>query len=286
MVINVRGDVILNITIKLLDQNNLVKYGVFSYDKIAKPYVAEGNDLAVLGIKNLIWRLGEKIQITIDHPKEYLWVQLDETLSPTLIYMKNKRWTYTIIPNKRLADTAFVSRHHCITVRKALKSEVECYRNLAFNPHDQINDSGVYPHVYSNVLAEDNPVFLAQNAIDGKLANISHGSYPFGSWGIHGKSDADLTIDFGRLVKIDMIKLLVRSDHLERPHDSFWKKITIEFSKDDRLVLNMTNSDDIQTFNFKPRVVNQIILKNLEKENDNLAFVALSQVEVYGTNSI
>jgi len=95
-----------------------------------------------------------------------------------------------------------------------------------------------------------------------------------------------LTIDFGRLVKIDMIKLLVRSDHLERPHDSFWKKITIEFSKDDRLVLNMTNSDDIQTFNFKPRVVNQIILKNLEKENDNLAFVALSQVEVYGTNSI
>lgn len=274
----------MKITIKLLDQNDLVKIGVLSYDKIPKPYEVSGEDLAVLGIKNLTWRLGEKIQVTLEKPGQYVWVQLDETLAPTLLYIKGKRWIYTIVPNKRQIDTAFVSGRHCIMVRTATEAEIKCYRNLALNPHDQIADTNAFPHAVSNVSAETNPVFFAQNAIDGKLANLSHGSYPFGSWGIHNQDDAALTIEFGRKVKLDTLKFLFRSDNLERPHDSYWEHVTVDFTNGEQMTFNTDNSDNLQSYNFKPQITDRIVLKNLEKADDNVPFVALTQIEAYGYN--
>ncbi|MFB9769221.1 discoidin domain-containing protein [Lactiplantibacillus modestisalitolerans] len=274
----------MDITIQLLDQDNHVKTGVFSYDKIVKPYMTTGRDLAVLGIKDMTWQPGEKIQVKLDQAHQYVWVQLDETLAPTLVYMAHKHWIYTIAPDKRNIDTAFASKRHCIMVRKASEADIKAYRNLALNPHDQAVDTGVYPHAVSNVTAETNPTFLASNAIDGKLANISHGSYPYGSWGIHEQADAALTIDFGREVEVDCVKLLLRHDRLEWDHDGFWDQVTIGFSDGETMDFKTVDTADLQSFTFPARRTTKIVLNNLKKAANSARFLALTQIEVYGYN--
>lgn len=273
----------MGIKIELLDKNNQVKTGVLSYDKIIKPYIAMGQNLAVLGIKNMSWQKGDQIKVTVDKPQQY-WVQLDETLMPTLVYMANKDWIYTVDPDEKLADTAFTSKHHYFAVRKATELEINTYRNLALNPHDQLADSGVYPHAVSNVTEETNPRFVAQNAIDGKLANISHGSYPYGSWGIHGRNDATLTIDFGRDVKIDDVKLLFRNDHLEWNHDGYWDQVTLEFADGSTQSFKTTGTKEFQDLKFDPIVTSKVTLKNLDPAQGSAEFKALTQIEVYGSD--
>lgn len=272
----------MKITLQLLDQEGQVKTGLFSYDETVKPFKTTGDDLAVIGIKKMAWQAGDKIQVDIDQANQYLWVQLDETIAPTLIYLSQRQWIYTIAPDKRQLDTAFASQRHCIMVRKASTADVNAYRNLAFNPHDQVADTGAYPHASSNVAEETNPTFIAQNAIDGKLANISHGSYPYGSWGIHERADAALTIDFGRPVEINMVKLLVRSDHLERPHDGYWNQGTLEFSDGSQQVVAMNDSDTFQTVRFAPKVTSTLVLKDLIPAEESARFKALTQIEAYG----
>ena len=53
----------------------------------------------------------------------YLMVQLDETLAPSLIYLKEKVWEYQIpleeSARKAFVDTAFHSARHQIMVRQA-----------------------------------------------------------------------------------------------------------------------------------------------------------------------
>lgn len=60
-------------------------------------------------------------------------------------------------------------------------------------------------------------MFAARNAIDGVVANDSHGRWPYESWGINMQDDAELTLDFGRAVDFDRIVLYTRADF---PHDN------------------------------------------------------------------
>lgn len=274
----------MKITLQLLDEEGHVKTGLFSYDEIIKPYKTTGENLAVLGIKDMLWQNGDKIQVDIDQANQYLWVQLDDSLAPTLIYMTQRQWIYTIAPDKRQLDTAFMSHRHCITVRKAAAADINAYRNLAINPHDQITSTGAYPHASSNVIEETNPTFIAQNAIDGKLANISHGSYPYGSWGIHERADAELTVEFGRQVEIDEVKLLVRSDHLEGPHDGYWDQVTLEFSDGSTQFFETSGTSTFQNLRFEPHMTSKVVLKNLKPAQNSAKFKALTQIEVYGYN--
>lgn len=112
-------------------------------------------------------------------------------------------------------------------VRKAYDFEINHYQNLSINPHDQKEDTYAYPHATANVETRDDVVFFAKNAIDGKYGNLSHGSYPYNSWGINQQAEATLTIEFGRVVEVDWIRLLFRADY---PHDSHWKEVTLCFS--------------------------------------------------------
>ena len=69
-------------------------------------------------------------------------------------------------------------------------------------------------------------VFAARNAIDGVTANLSHGKWPYESWGINQQDDAQMTLDFGRPVDIDKIVLYTRADF---PHDNWWESVTFTF---------------------------------------------------------
>lgn len=273
------------IKIVLKDNDNQTIVGRIDHEKELQPFAASGNDMAVLAIKDYEYQLGDRIVITTAKEDQYFVVQLDETIPPSMIFLPQAQWEYRIplapAARKASVETAFLSKRHHIMVRKAHPFEITNYQNLSFNPHDQKEASGAYPHAGANVETRDDAVFFAKNAIDGTYANLSHGSYPFVSWGINQQEDAALTIDFGRVVKIDWIRLLFRADY---PHDSYWTEVTLEFSDGQELILPTANAVTFQDIKFAPKQTTKIILKNLIKAKDASPFPALTQIEAFGIN--
>lgn len=273
------------IKIELKNEQNQSIIGRIDHEKAPQPFSAEGKDMAVLGIKNYQYESGDKIVVTATGEKRYFMVQLDETLAPALLYLPQKKWEY-VIPmaekaRKASVETAFHSQRHHVMVRQAHDFEIENYQNLSFNSHDQKDATGAYPHASANVETREDAVFFAKNAIDGKFSNLSHGSYPFSSWGINQQADAALTIDFGRTVKVDRVRLLYRSDY---PHDSYWTEATLVFSDGEERILKTTKSIEFQDFKFPIKETSQVTIKNLKKANDESPFPALTQIEFFGWN--
>lgn len=245
---------------------------------------SSGNSEVTLTYKHS-YSMGDQFYITTDVSPIYLIVELDPCLHPALIYIPKKQWTYHI-PFAYRGEWpynffAFKGRYNYAHIRVATPDEINAYQDLACNAYDQHEASEAYPHAYANAETRDEPVFWARNAIDGYLANTSHGSFPFQSWGIDGREDAEITVDFGRDVKLDKVGILQRADY---PHDSYWKYGTIEFSDYTTLELDMQKSLDEQKFSFTPKITNSITLKNLRKDNNVPGFVALSEIRAYGWN--
>lgn len=271
--------------LELLNQDNQVIVGKIDHEKENGPFCLVSDQFCLLAIKDYQYQAGDKIRISTDQEASYLMVQLDETLAPTLLFMKDKEWIFELPLAENLrkssVETAFSSSRHQLMVRKAHEFEITNYQNLSFNSHDQKEDSGAFPHAIANVETRDESVFFAKNAIDGKYGNLSHGSYPFASWGINQQADAQLTINFGRLVEVDQISLLLRADF---PHDSYWTEVEIEFSSGKVLTLKTEKSADFQVFNFTKEKTEFVKLKNMKKAADESPFPALTQIEVFGKN--
>ena len=92
------------------------------------------------------------------------------------------------------------------------RREIAQRRNLAFNCYDTHRDLGLYPHASANVETRGEAVFAARNAIDGVWENASHGEWPYQSWGINRDPNAALTVDFGREVLLDELRITERAD--------------------------------------------------------------------------
>jgi hypothetical protein len=274
------------ISIALKNKEDQVISGSIDHEKSEQLFQVSGTELAVLAIKNYTYELGDKIVVRNTGEASFLVVQLDETLAPTMIYLPQTTWTYQIpleaSARKAIVETAFTSKRHHIMVRQAYPFEITNYQNLSFNAHDQKDTTGAYPHAYANVETRDDSVFFAKNAIDGKYGNLSHGSYPFASWGINQQADAALTIDFGRSVVIDRVRLLLRADY---PHDSYWTQGTLVFSDGEEQIVKTTNSSSFQEFCFPKKQTSQLTFKQLIKATDESPFPALTQIEVFGWNS-
>lgn len=265
-----------------------IREGILGSEKGVIDLYGEGEDVATIGIKDFTYEVGDKIKVTTDEPNQYYVVQLDSTLDPDLIYMEGTEWEFIVpIANNRVksaVDTAFRSKAHYLYIRKAYDFEIEQYRNLALNTHDQKDDNGVYPHATANVETRDDSTFFAKNVIDGKIGNISHGSYPFQSWGINRQEDAEISVEFGREVEVDKLGLVLRADY---PHDSYWTKVTVVFtngSESEEITIETDNSPATQWFDIEPKVITAITLKNLIKADDDSPFPALTQLEVFGKN--
>ena len=168
---------------------------------------------------------------------------------------------------------------HYMHARVAREDELKCYRNLAFNIYDQHGDTHCFPHAYANVETRGESVFAARNAIDGVIANLSHGEWPYESWGINRNPDAEMTIDFGREVTADKIVLYTRADF---PHDSWWTNVTLKFSDGTHIEWDLRKSVKPHILEFEPKKITSVTLCNLIKADDESPFPALSQMEVYG----
>ena len=231
-----------------------------------------------------IFKEGDSIEIEAEEPCLAV-IQLDDTLGEELVYLKQGRLLYQIpFGDKKVcySPRSFTGDKHLITVRSALKSETTVYRNLSRNKYDQHGDTGCYPHATANVETRGESVFAARNAIDGIKANDSHGERPYGSWGINRDPEAVIRVEFGRSIRTDKLCIYLRADF---PHDNWWREITVRFSDDTMMVCTLEKTGKGQIISFEPRQTEWIQLEQLKKADDPSPFPALTQLEVYGTES-
>lgn len=89
-------------------------------------------------------------------------------------------------------------------------------------------------------------------------------------------------MEFGRPVRVEEIRLTLRADF---PHDSWWTAATAAFSDGSRERLSLRKTAAPQTFVIPPRTVTRLTLCELQKADDESPFPALTQLEVWGTDS-
>ncbi|MCR5824589.1 MAG: carbohydrate-binding protein [Lachnospiraceae bacterium] len=246
---------------------------------------AEGTDMAVLAW-NGEYRKGDVLEFAGLEPDNFYVVRVDAAIQESFVLIKRSEVTFPIPfyeKKESLNPLAFSGSRHYIMIRKAEDFEINAYRNLALNTFDRHEDFGVYPHAYANVETRGESVFEAKNATDGIIAVKSHGEWPYESWGINRQDDAKITVDFGRKVDIDEIRLYTRADF---PHDNWWIAGTFTFSDGSTETVRMEKRiGEPHVFKIVRKGITSVSLDGLVKADDPSPFPALTQIEVYGTEN-
>lgn len=242
--------------------------------------VSSGEDYVSL-VCTTEYQEGDFITFECSKQNIHVWLQVDDALGEALCYVTGNVYYHIPFGEKRISYSpkVFAGKRHYLYARVASEYEVAAYRNLALNVMDQHGETNCYPHAWANVETRGEAVFAARNAIDGVRENRSHGEWPYQSWGINRREDAEITVEFGREVLIDKIILVTRADF---PHDNWWKEATVTFSDGSIMVLNMEKSAFPHVFDFSARVTSSVKLSNLIKSEEPSPFPALTQIEVYG----
>lgn len=248
----------------------------------------DGNTLAAVHGENFVdlvyageYEPGDCIELQSSDKNIHINWQVDDALGPAFIYFKDMEQYRIPFGDKRIcySPKVFVGNKHYLYAEVASEAEVSMYRNLALNPADQHKEVNVYPHATANVETRGESVFEARNAIDGVRANLSHGEWPYGSWGINRQDDATMKVDFGRPVRIDKLVLYTRSDF---PHDNWWKEVSVSFSDGSEEVITLEKSSRAHIIPIRERKITWLLLHDLIKADDPSPFPALTQIEAYG----
>ena len=252
-------------------------------DEVGHTLMTCDADTAVSLVYTNCYKPGDRVALEIDHPGQYCVIQFEDTMPEALVYVVKREINFHI-PFGEQAITyspkSFVGSRHVIRARLALPEEIAARRNLAFNCYDEHGDTGFYPHASANVETRGEAVFAARNAIDGIFENSAHGEYPYQSWGINRDPNAALTLDFGREVLLDELRITERADF---PHDNYWVKATVEFSDGSKLDIPLVKSAKPQSVTFEPKRVRSLVLKDLIQAEGTSPFPALTQIEAFGT---
>ncbi len=242
--------------------------------------VSSGEDYVSL-VCTAEYQEGDFIAFECSEKNIHVMLQVDDALGAALVYVTDNVYYHIPFGEKRISYSpkVFTGKRHHLYARVATAEEVTAYRNLALNVMDQHGDTHCYPHAWANVETRGEAVFAARNAIDGVRENRSHGEWPYQSWGINRRDDAELTVEFGREVEVDKIILVTRADF---PHDNWWKEAALTFSDGESMVVAMEKSALPHVFEFPARVTSRVKLSNLIKSEEPSPFPALTQIEVYG----
>lgn len=236
---------------------------------------------------------GDRLVFTTDETPGFYVIRIDGAMDEAYVCLTRERVEY-VIPFERneysqedrisYCPGSFAGASHYITMRKARPVENRNFRNLAKNVMDQHENTGCYPHAHANAETKGPiaPLFAARNAIDGVLANACHYPWPFQSWGIDQREDAELTVEFGRPVDMEELRLTTRADF---PHDSWWTQGTVSFSDGTSEIVELGKRAEPQSFPIKRNGITWIKVGKLIKADDPSPFPALTQIEVFGRNS-
>lgn len=247
-------------------------------------YQVQGED-QIAGVYEGEYIPGDRILFDTDQTDTFYVIRVDGSMDEAYVYLTKQQVEYVIpFDEKKISynPAAFTGQRHYITMRRAWDYENTGYRELAKNVMDQHGDTGCYPHAHANVETRGEAVFAARNAIDGVVANESHGAWPYESWGINRQDDAEITVEFGRAVDIDRICLYTRADF---PHDNWWVQAAITFSDGSTEVVKMDKRVKPHVFDIEKKNITWIKLSDLIKADDPSPFPALTQIQVFGTNA-
>jgi len=224
---------------------------------------------------------GDRIQLSASgYNIPVIW-QVDDALGAAYCFVTKEVQYMVPFGEKRsvYSPKVFSGGKHYLYARIANESEVRWYRNLAENVADQHDVEGCYPHASANVETRGEAVFAARNAIDGISENHGHGEWPYTSWGINRDPNAEMKVEFGRVVMADRVGIILRADF---PHDAYWTQGTIAFSDGSEEILEFRKTDELQLFKITPRETEWIKIGTLIKADDPSPFPALTQIQVYG----
>ncbi len=257
------------VKVKLLDINQSV---LFSAEGTAIDEVYAGE-----------FKAGDYYRISTDD-MPFIWVQLDETLGESLVFVPNGDFIYEIPFDRErkagYAPAAFGGDCHAVRVREATEEEAYGYRNVGFNPHDRHGTAKLYPHADANFVTREDPCFFERNAIDGVCHNEGHGDYPYHSWAGGAREDLIYRLSFGAPVELDKIVFYLRADF---PHDTYWKSIDVLFSDGTVETAHFEKTADGQALTFEKKVTEFIELFNFKQISYPLSWAALAQIEAWGT---
>lgn len=243
--------------------------------------VASGEDFVDL-VYAAAYSEGDIIELQTSQKNIHINWMVDDAMQEAFVYVTDTVKYDIPFGEARISYSpkVFSGNRHYIYAEVAKPQEVYAYRNLALNPADQHKDVPCYPHASANVETRGESVFAAKNAIDGVRANLSHGEWPYESWGINRRDDATMKLEFGRPVCVDTIVLYTRSDF---PHDNYWTELTVDFSDGSSETIPLTKTARAQKYSFTKRTVEYLVLRDLKKSDEPSPFPALTQIEVYGT---
>lgn len=229
------------------------------------------------------YKEGDRIVLETSQKNIFVHLQMDDALGKAFCYITDNVSFEIPFGEKRTgySPKAFFGNRHYLTVRTARPDEISAYRNLAVNVYDRHGKASCFPHAYANIETRGEAVFAARNAIDGICENRSHGEWPYESWGINQRDDAELTVEFGREIRTDKIVLYTRADF---PHDSWWTQVTLVFSDGSSLEWALEQSVSPHVLTMETKKITWLKLCNLKKADDASPFPALSQIEVYGAD--
>lgn len=228
-----------------------------------------------------VYEEGDVITVSCDDAA-HLWVQMDETIPAGEVYIPkgSMNWRVPFGEHRRAySPAAFVGARHIASARVMTAEEIAARRNVACNPADLRGDTDFYPHATANVETRGESVFAARNVIDGLRHNISHGDWPYQSWGIGAREDAWLNIDFGREVVVDEMALTLRADF---PHDAYWVSGHVVLSDGTEVAYDLEKTGDRQYIQLGEHKVTWMRLERMIKSYDPSAFPSLSEWEVFG----
>ncbi|WP_339233759.1 carbohydrate-binding protein [Paenibacillus sp. FSL R5-0517] len=233
-------------------------------------------------VYNRPYQPGDSVIVKSLDAGQYLLMQLDDAMNEAFVFLAGHEYQF-IIPfaekKTSYSPKAFSGDLHVMTAQLASPEDISAYKNLAENVYDHHDNTSLFPHASANVETRGEAVFAARNAINGNTVSFSHGEWPFESWGINMQDDAEFKVSFGRMVRIDKIRLVLRADF---PHDNYWTQVTLSFSDGSSEVARLVKSGKAQTISLIPKNVEWVKLSELIKSDEPALFPALTQFEAYG----
>lgn len=243
---------------------------------------AVAESLCMLDKRYCAYEPGDRIVLSCSPAPCELEVMLDESLLPSVVYLPDGHFELPI-PFGDARDPyglqAFTGDCHFGYARALDPRERASWRNLALNSHDLEGATGIYPHASTNSGAT-NPRFFARNAIDGTFQSCHHGRWPYESWGINGRDDAWLHVDFGRPVHAEEAIVFLRADF---PHDCWWERAKLTCSDGHEQTIDLVKTGMPQRFDLGGRTIEWMRLSDLIRADDPSPWPGLSQLAVMGT---
>lgn len=248
----------------------------------------EGNTLCVSSGEEFVslvytaeYQEGDRIVLETSEKNIHIFLQADDAMGSAFLYITGNMDYKIPFGEKKMSYSpkAFSGGRHYLYAKTARKEEVQAYRNLALNAYDQHGNTNGYPHAQANVETRGESAFAARNTIDGVCETRSHGEWPYESWGINQRDDAELIVEFGREVEAEELVLYTRADF---PHDNWWTEVTVTFSDQTFLPWELEKGSRPHVLTFEKKRITWLKISRLVKADYPSPYPALSQLEVYG----